>query len=143
MIKFITGEPALVFNKNLVVADLHIGIETEYRKSGITIPTQLEKIKEKIDGLIKKSKARRLIIIGDVKHQVPGVSFQELREVPEFFNYFSGKIETHIVLGNHDSEIPALVEKIKIHDTMGLGWVMCIWPMATLGPKRNSFLANI
>src|SRR3989338_1481879 len=108
MIKFITGEPALVFNKNLVVADLHIGIETEYRKSGITIPTQLEKMKEKIDGLIKKSKARRLIIIGDVKHQVPGVSFQELREVPEFFNYFSGKIETHIVLGNHDSEIGAL-----------------------------------
>jgi len=119
MLKFVTGEPALVFNKNLVIADLHIGIETEYRKSGITVPTQLEKMKGKIDALIEKTKAKRIVFLGDVKHQVPGVSMQELREIPEFFNHFSGKVETHIVLGNHDSEIPALVEGVQIHDTDG------------------------
>ena len=132
MLKFITGEPALAFNKNLVVADLHIGIETEYRRSGIKVPTQIEKVKERIDKLIKQTKAKRLIVLGDIKHQVPGVSFQELREVPEFFEYFSKKIETHIVLGNHDSELPALIENKHwletdmhngfgpfIHDTSG------------------------
>ena len=119
LLKFLTGEPALVFNKNLVIADLHIGIETEFRKGGIIVPTQIEQMKGKINNLIKKTKAKRLVIIGDVKDQVPGVSLQELREVPEFFNYFSSKIETHICLGNHDSEIPALVENVTIHDTDG------------------------
>lgn len=119
MLKFITNEPALTFNKNLVVADLHIGIEYELYKSGIKVPTQVEKLKSKIDSLLKQTKAKRIIFLGDIKHQVPGVSFQELREVPEFFNYFSSKIETHIVLGNHDSEIATLVENVQIHDTKG------------------------
>ena len=118
-LSFVTGQPALVFNRNLVVADLHIGIEYELYKSGIKVPTQIEKMKEKIDSLIKKTKTKRLVVIGDIKHQVPGVSMQELREVPEFFSYFSSKIETHICLGNHDSEIPALVENVNIHDTDG------------------------
>ncbi len=119
MLKFVTNEPALVFNKNLVIADLHLGIETEYKKSGIKVPTQTEKLKSRIDSLIKQTKPKRIIFLGDIKHQVPGVSFQELREVPEFFNYFSKKIETHIVVGNHDSEIDALVDGVKIHDTKG------------------------
>ncbi len=119
MLKFITNEPALVYNKTLVVADLHIGIEYELYKSGVRVPTQIEKMKEKIDSLIKQTKAKKIVFLGDIKHQVPGVSFQELREVPEFFNYFSSKIETHIVMGNHDSEIGALVDNVKIHDTPG------------------------
>src|SRR3989338_5092111 len=118
-LSFVTGQPALVFNRNLVIADLHIGIEYELYKSGIKVPTQIEKMKNRIDDLIKKTKAKRLVIIGDIKHQVPGASMQELREVPQFFDYFSSKIETHICLGNHDSEIPALVENVQIHDTDG------------------------
>lgn len=118
-LKFLTGEPALEFNKTLVVADLHIGIETSYRKSGIFVPTQIAEMKAKIDSLIKKTRIKRLVIIGDIKDRVPGVSLQEIREVPEFFNYFSHKLETHICLGNHDSEIPALVENVKIHGTDG------------------------
>ncbi len=110
VLKFITNETALTFNKNLVIADLHIGIEKELYDAGIKVPTQTDKIKDRIDHLIKKTKAKRLIIIGDIKHQVPGVSLQELREIPDFFKNFSEKIETHICLGNHDSEIPALVE---------------------------------
>lgn len=119
MLKFITGEPALVFGKSLIVADLHIGIEHELYKSGIKVPSQVGKMQNKIDKLIKKTGAKRLIVLGDIKHQVPGVSFQELREVPEFFNHFSEKIETHIVLGNHDSELPALVDNVQIHGTEG------------------------
>ena len=56
-LSFVTGQPALVFNRNLVIADLHIGIEYELYKSGIKVPTQIEKMKEKIDSLIKKTKA--------------------------------------------------------------------------------------
>jgi len=118
-LKFIQNQPALVFNKNLVIADIHLGLEYELYKSGINVPSQTEKMKKKIDQLIKKTKPNRLIFLGDIKHQIPGVSWQELKEVPEFFEHFSKKIETHIVLGNHDSEIPALVDNVKIHNTDG------------------------
>lgn len=118
-IRFVTGEPALIFGENLVVADLHIGIEHGFYESGIKVPTQIGKIRESVDNLIKRTKAKRLVAIGDIKHKIPGVSFQELREVPEFFKYFSEKIETHICLGNHDSEIPALVEGVQVHGTDG------------------------
>ena len=77
MLKFITGEPALMVGKALVVADLHIGIEHEFRQAGLKVPSQLEGIVKRIDALIEKNKADRLIILGDVKHKVPGVSWQE------------------------------------------------------------------
>ncbi len=118
-IKFLTGEPALLYNKNLVIAELHLGIETEYRRAGIYVPSQTAKMVEKLDSLIKQTKPKRLVFLGDIKHQVPGVSMQELNEIPEFFSHFSSKIETHVCLGNHDSEIPALVENVKIHGTDG------------------------
>ncbi len=118
-LKFVPNEPALLCGKVLVLADIHIGIEYELYKSGIKVPTQVAKMRVRIDNIIKKTKAEKIIFIGDIKHQVPGVSFQELREVPEFFSHFSKKMETHIVLGNHDSEIAALVDDVKIHDTPG------------------------
>ena len=119
--KFITGEPALLIGKTLVIADLHIGIESEYMKSGITVPSQIEQMTGKIDRLIQQTSAKKIVFLGDIKNQVPGVSFQELRELPEFFSHFSC-LETHIVLGNHDSEIPALVENVKIHGTSALSF---------------------
>ena len=140
-LKFIQNEPALVFGKNLVVADVHIGLEDALRKSGINVPSQTEKMKKKIDVLIKKTKPEKLVFLGDIKHQVPGVSWQELKEVPEFFEYFSKKIETHIVLGNHDSEMPVLVENVQIHPTEGFrledAYIMHghAWP-------KNSFLKS-
>jgi len=36
-IKFVTNAPALLAGKTLVVADLHIGIEQEFFRSGIKI----------------------------------------------------------------------------------------------------------
>ena len=97
-LKFIQNQPALVFNKNLVIADIHLGLEYELYKSGINVPSQTEKMKKKIDQLIKKTKPNRLIFLGDIKHQIPGVSWQELKEVPEFFEHFSKASCVHPII---------------------------------------------
>ncbi|MHC4479340.1 MAG: hypothetical protein ACYTEL_27285 [Planctomycetota bacterium] len=104
-IKFVTGKPALLVGKSLVVADLHLGIEREFYQSGIKFPSQTEKIKDMVEGLVKITKAERLILLGDVKHKVPGISLQELREIPQFLEHFSGKLE----VGNR--EIPSTRRK--------------------------------
>lgn len=146
--KFLTSEPALLLGRSekhpfkgvhgktkaLVIADLHLGIEYEFYKSGIRIPSQLEKITERIEKLLKLTKAGKLIILGDVKHKVPGLSWQELREVPEFINKINRKIPVEIVPGNHDPGLSGLIPNIKIHPASGflLGdcWLMHghAWP---------------
>jgi putative SbcD/Mre11-related phosphoesterase len=118
-IKFLT-EPALLLENNiLVIADLHIGLEHEIYKSGITIPSQVKKLEERIDNLIKQTKAKHIVFLGDVKHQVPTISWQEYREIPEFLNHFK-KIKVSIVKGNHDGNIERLAPKgIDIYEPQG------------------------
>jgi len=118
-IKFLT-EPALLIGKTLVIADLHIGIEYEIYKSGISIPSQVKKMKKRIFDLIKKTKAKELIILGDIKHQVPLISKQEEEEIPKFLNSLSRKVKTIIIKGNHDGDIESLVnKKIKVYSPKG------------------------
>jgi hypothetical protein len=119
-IRFLTGEPALQIGKSLVVADLHLGIEREFYQSGIKFPSQTEKIAKRMDGLIKETKAERLVILGDVKHKVPGISIQEMREVPEFLNHLSEKAKVDIVAGNHDGGLEKFAPpQVRIHPGSG------------------------
>lgn len=121
-IKFIPDEPALVLDKprTLVIADLHLGFEWELYQSGIVLPSQTEKLKNKILELIEKTDSERLIILGDVKHKVPGISFQELREIPKMLNELKAKVEVIICQGNHDDQPKQFVpEGIKVYGTKG------------------------
>lgn len=127
-------------DKILVIGDLHLGLEHEIQKSGIRIPSQTEKIKERIDSLIRESKAKHLVFLGDVKHNIPVssarktegfsasrkaslfVDFQEDRELPIFLNHFAAKIKTSLVKGNHDGDIEKLSPRgIRIYPSSGFG----------------------
>lgn len=119
--KFLT-EPALLLepDKILIVSDLHIGIEREIKDSGITIPSQIEKMRKRINDMINQTKAKHLIILGDVKHHIPNISWQEFKEIPDFLKYFSDKLKISIVKGNHDGEIERLAPKeIDIYEPKG------------------------
>ena len=111
--RFLTNEPALLVGKALVVSDLHIGIEKDFYDSGIKLPSQTGAMKKRIEKLLTSTKARTLIVLGDVKHRIPGVSFQEMREVPEFLNYFDGKVKVIMIMGNHDPGIEKLIPNIE------------------------------
>ena len=109
-------------DKILVVGDLHLGLEHEILKSGIMIPSQMEKIKKRIDLLIRENRAKHLVFLGDVKHNIPVSSFQEDRELPIFLKHFAAKIETYLVKGNHDGDIEKLSPRgVKIYPSSGFG----------------------
>lgn len=121
-IKFLTNFPALFLEKKkiLVVSDLHIGLEYELFQSGIIIPSQAEKFIKIIDDLLQRTRAKSLIILGDVKHKVPGISFREGREIPKFLEKMSKKVVIRITLGNHDTEIKEIApKKVKIYSSRG------------------------
>jgi len=122
MIKFITDFPAVFIQekKILMIADPHIGLEYELFMSGIKIPKQVEKFKKQIDYLLDLTKAHKLIILGDIKHKVPGVSVQELKDIPIFLEYLKAKTKVILVRGNHDSDLQNLIPSgVKVYGSRG------------------------
>ncbi|MCX6817310.1 MAG: metallophosphoesterase [Candidatus Aenigmarchaeota archaeon] len=119
-IKFVTGQPAVLVNDTLVIADLHIGVEYGYYKSGIRIPSNTPGLLKAIKELIGLTGARNLIMLGDVKHKVPGSTKQELREIPEFLSELGRKTSIDIATGNHDTDLKNfLPENVRLHPSAG------------------------
>lgn len=121
MIQPIPDEAALLYNKTIVVADLHIGIEFSFRESGFVIPKQTEKMLERLLGSIDRHKAEGLVIVGDLKHKIKAVSPQERAEIPSFFEHVLDVIsEVHLVPGNHDAQIlDILPSGVESHEPKG------------------------
>ena len=123
-IRLITNYPALLISdkthgKILVIADLHLGIEHQLYQEGITIAPQAEKLKETIGKLLKMTKAKKLVILGDLKHKVPGISFRELKELPKLVDYLAKKVHVVLTKGNHDVELKEISEKMEVHGSHG------------------------
>jgi putative SbcD/Mre11-related phosphoesterase len=119
-IGFVTGERALKIGKSLMVADLHIGIEYKYRREGIAMPSQSGRLIQRLESLVRKTRAKRLVILGDVKDKVPGTSFQEEREIPAFFRRLLEVVEVEVTPGNHDAGIEGLLPRgVRLHPVSG------------------------
>lgn len=122
-IRFLTDFPVVFIpeKKILVIAELHLGLEYELFKSGVTIPAQGEKFRQVLDKLIEQTKAKTLVIVGDIKHKVPGSTIREDREIPKFLSSIKEKIKTILIKGNHDDRIEEIIpEGIKIYSSRGL-----------------------
>lgn len=121
----LTPWPALLVEsgeKVLVVTDLHLGMEHELAKSGISIPYQTNRILAELGGLIEQNKPDRLLLLGDVKHGVPYPSFQERKEIPRFFNTLLEQVpKIDVTRGNHDASIESyLPEAVSLHSSKGI-----------------------
>lgn len=120
-IKFLSDSSALLLDeKYLVISDLHLGLELELARKGIMVPNQLPKLQEKLDKLIEETGAKELIILGDVKHEYKGISWIELRDLPDFFKHLLKKVKIRIVKGNHDGGIEAIAPAgVKVYEPTG------------------------
>ncbi len=119
------GAPALKIKSakesTLVVADLHMGMESELASRGVVLPSQVPKIKERLLELIERERPKRLIFLGDVKHNVPIATWQEWRELPAFFEELAKLVRVEVVPGNHDGGLKGMVPSdVKIHGVGGI-----------------------
>ncbi|HII06634.1 MAG TPA: metallophosphoesterase [Methanotrichaceae archaeon] len=107
--------------KVLVATDLHIGIEHQLWLGGASVPSQTNKMLENLRSKIEEIRPDRLILLGDVKHNLPWTSFQEKSEVPSFLKSLSKIVRVDVVLGNHDIGLSDLAPpEIRIHPASGL-----------------------
>jgi uncharacterized protein len=132
----------------LCASDLHIGLEEEMRSKGVIVPSQTDKMLEELLSLAEGSD--RLVLLGDVKHQVPGTSDQEHSELPRFFHSLAKAFgEIDVVRGNHDVGIEDIFfTGVHIHPATGftigeVGFVHGhIWPSNAVMAKRTLVMAH-
>ena len=130
LIMFVTNQPAMIIvsesgkglskdsdrgnNKNekyLLIGDIHLGLTSDLRRKGVSVTSQVKDFVARIKSLRKQTKATHIVMIGDVKHKVTGVSWQEEREIPEFLSELSKMFKKIIIVkGNHDGHIEKLVK---------------------------------
>jgi len=109
------------YGTTLVVADLHIGFEEKFKSSGINIESNVEKMAEELEALIDETKAKNLVIAGDVKSGIDRILQSEWENVPRLLGRLSRKCRVTVVPGNHDGGLQNLVpDFVEIADINGV-----------------------
>jgi putative SbcD/Mre11-related phosphoesterase len=105
---FLAEGPALVVEnatRVLVIADLHIGIESDLDVHGVHIPSQAGERLKRVIACIEEGRPDLVLLLGDVKHSVPLTTHQEYREIPALLQEIRSRAPLRVVPGNHDGGI--------------------------------------
>jgi putative SbcD/Mre11-related phosphoesterase len=120
---FILKNRPIAFVKELsllAITDLHLGIEFELRKRGINVSLQSEKFLKILEEAKKETNAKRVVILGDIKHKVPAASAKEIEYVRDFFENLSKVFEEiFICKGNHDDMLEEILQDYKVYGARG------------------------
>ena len=116
MFKLLFPHPAALVKKEktktLLITDPHIGWEIELQKKGIHIPSQTNKILQKLTTVLNEFKPEMLTILGDVKFTIVSSEISEWQDVPKFFNRIQCLVDKIVIVrGNHDANIEPLLPK--------------------------------
>lgn len=86
--------------KTLVIADLHLGKATHFRKSGIIIPSGAGTLRDykTLHTLIIKYNPERIIFLGDLFHSIENAAWQYFLDFTQNFPW----LKLLLIQGNHD-----------------------------------------
>jgi putative SbcD/Mre11-related phosphoesterase len=118
----VPDEPALLLKEKrlLVIADLHIGIESELHDSGLHIHSQTHLMEQRLIALLTTYDIKDIILLGDIKHMIPSITSQERTDVRQFLSAIHSYGTLHVTPGNHDGTIDRLLASdIRLHPSGG------------------------
>lgn len=99
--KFLYNAPAVLHGGALIIGDTHFGMEEKLKESGVFESTLSERMFERIKVLLKETKAKKLIIVGDVKESILEVD----KKTYGIMKKLSEITDVTVVKGNHDGGI--------------------------------------
>src|SRR3989344_454052 len=101
--------------KILVIGDLHLGFEESLNKQGVLMPRfQFDDLMKELKKAISKTKPKKIVIVGDIKHEFGTISEQEWRNVLQLIDFLREKAELIIVKGNHDVILEPITKKRNV-----------------------------
>lgn len=100
----------------LVVADLHLGYEQALEETGVFIPpVQFKFITTFITRALQETGSRRLLLLGDVKHEFGSALKQEWGETIELISKLKERgVEISVVRGNHDNFLIPMLKRLEV-----------------------------
>jgi len=117
----------LIDGEILVFTDFHIGYEEHIAERGALPDLQFKEIIERLNRIFKlleknNVKIKKIVILGDLKHEFGGISDKEWRETIGLLDYLDEKIignrdkKRRIILikGNHDNILGPIAKKRNI-----------------------------
>ncbi|MEM3373129.1 MAG: metallophosphoesterase [Candidatus Anstonellales archaeon] len=97
----------------LVTSDYHLGYEEVLYREGIYVPdVQLNKIIKQLKFMRSNTKAEKIYLLGDLKHEFSEFTYSEFTEVRQLIEFLSNEFkEIYLVRGNHDNYIIQYLNK--------------------------------
>jgi metallophosphoesterase superfamily enzyme len=121
--EFIGEGPALVIEgeqRMLIVADLHFGIEADLAAHGLHFKSRSERRLERLHKIIDSTKPDELVLLGDIKHSIPSLTWQEYHEMPKILDSLRTRLPLHVFPGNHDIGIERFLRDGEIRPKDGM-----------------------
>ena len=107
---------ALLIEKSLIIADVHLGQDEAFNKKGVLIPRfQFKDVEKSVIELIKKTQPEEFIITGDLKHEFGSILDTEWRNILKLLDKILETCKNIILIkGNHDVLLGPVARKAKI-----------------------------
>jgi uncharacterized protein len=103
----------------LVISDLHLGFEGALAEQGVSIPRfQRRVILERLGKMLDRTKAEKVIVAGDFKHEFSKNLTDEWIEVKQVLRFLRDRVTPVLVRGNHDNFLATILGdlRIELHD---------------------------
>jgi metallophosphoesterase superfamily enzyme len=100
-------ERALLWSREatLLLADLHLGKDELFRRSGIPVPAGTGQADlDRLTRLIQRHSIRRLVLLGDFVHAPPARGSAFLQQFAQW-RAAHRALEFNVVAGNHDKRV--------------------------------------
>ena len=103
----------------LVVADYHAGIEVGLRhERGVELDSAAPRRRDRLLGLVSRTDADRVVVVGDLGHRVSGAGETEREEVTALLDALS--VPVTLVTGNHDPGLADAVDDLRVEPAAGV-----------------------
>lgn len=111
-VRLVEGWPALLLKRTLVIADVHLGIEKDLWRQGVLVDGVSELAVKRFEELLKITRPRKIIINGDLRHNIPLFTRKESENVKKFVEVGETFGEVVVVKGNHDGDIEKIIDNV-------------------------------
>jgi hypothetical protein len=121
-LQFLPDGPALLVENEervLVAADLHFGIEADLAARGLHFRSRSRARLDRLLGLVRAADPDRLVLLGDIKHSIPSLTWQEYHEMPEILEAIRRLVPIEVFPGNHDIGIERFLREGEIWQKEG------------------------
>lgn len=101
--------------RTVVISDLHLGFEGALAEQGVSIPRfQRKVILERLAAMFDRTKAERVVVAGDFKHEFSRNLVDEWVEVKQVLRFVRERAEPVLVRGNHDNYLATILGDLRL-----------------------------